>query len=186
MSSLAFRGDRQNYITSTIGAAIADGCDIVQYKYRGIWVRCELSRGIARLYDPHGELVTFSPDIPEGVVGTLIGDLFGPPDHEISQVIIWDCWATGMEPEENDPHIRMCPLLDYTYRDRLAFAKSIVGQVGLPFTAIKTFPISEAQTLWDRESFLPTCGLVYRRSKDRVAVDLRVARKYKEVLGGVP
>ena len=172
---------RQLYETSTLADALAHGCDIVQSKYRGLWVRVEIQRGEGVVYD-HRYQTLMSIDIPDASIAcTLVGDLFGPPAHQVSRIVVWDCWRIGEESTER-PMVDWQNIENFSYRDRWAFAKLNVGRMGIPFVLIKNYPIASAKDLWIKpdEPPLETCGLVFRKSTDPVEVILRVARRYKE------
>jgi hypothetical protein len=175
---------RQTYVDSTLSSALTAGCDIVQPKFRGLWTRIELNKGSATCYSPsvHTEtahsLTHFDLPSPD-VHGTLIGDLIGPPHHEISRIFVWDCWSVGnMTEDELRP--TFTDIRTYPYRDRFALAKQTVSRIGLPLVLVKNYPIARATELWSIDE--PTwCGLVFRCSRDPVGVEVRVARKYREL-----
>lgn len=175
----------QTYVTSTLAEALADECDAVQLKYRGLWCRVSVADGQAFVYDPHGELMISFDTPTKGLFCTLIGDYFGPPKHELSRIVIWDCWSIGQWSEEV-PRPEHTLIETYTYRDRYAFVKHYLSQIGLPLVAAPVFPIAKAAELWDGQDAGETCGLVYRRTRDKVNVTLRIARKYVEVPGALP
>ncbi len=171
------RTSRQEIVDSTLSSALACGCDIVQPKLRGLWSRIEIKRGIANTYHPDGSVLT-TFDIPnQDIVCTLVGDLFGPPRHEVSQIVVWDCWAVGSN-EDTRPAYEDVTM--YHYRDRFAFARQQVSLVGLPLVLVKNYPIARAHELWEIDEPMWN-GLVFRCSRDPVGVPVRVARKYKEV-----
>lgn len=173
----------QQVTTSTLAEALAAGCDIVQPKLRGLWCRVEVTQGRATVYSPSNEELTYFDVANPDVFCTLIGDYFGPPRHELSKIIAWDCWALG-EVSGESPRPVWVDITMYSYRDRFAFLKQRQFLIGLPVQVIKNYPISAVHDLWTNpnEDF---CGVVFRCSRDPVTVPVRVQRKYKEVPAGV-
>lgn len=173
----------QLYRTCTLAEALTDGCDIVQQKYQGLWVRVEVAHGRADVYDRDGNSPTWFDVKNPDLACTLIGDLFGPPRHEISRIIIWDCWRVG-QPESGEDarpgRLEWTSLEKFTYRDRYAFIRQQLDQIGLPLVPVKNYPIATAGNLWNIQG-PDTCGLVFRRSKDPVEVVLKIARWYREM-----
>lgn len=175
---------RQEYIPSTFAEAMADGCDLVQPKYAGLWCRVEVLHGLAKVFDPQGEILTYVDIKSRDVACTLIGDLFGPPRHDVSTIVVWDCWEVGqVDTEYWRPEYTN--LRSFAYRDRFAFVKQQIQQIGLPFVPVRCYRMSDAEKLWTAAAE-DVCGLVYRRMKDSVMMPLRVARRYKELPGQLP
>lgn len=175
----------QTYTPSTLAQAIADGCDAVQLKYRGLWCRIVVGGGIISVYAPDDSPLTTLDAPKDDVFCVLVGDYFGPPRHELSRIVVWDCWRIG---ERNEESVRpeYTSIEDYTYRNRWAFVKHFVSQIGLPLVAAPVYPIEKAGELWDGQDLKECGGLVYRRTKDGVNTTLRVARKYAEAPGALP
>lgn len=154
---------------SSVTEATEKGCDIVQHKYAGLWVRVSVTGGTASVLNAHNDVVTHFPVPDPEITCTLVGDLFGPPRHEISKVIVWDCWETRGE-----------DISLFRYRDRFAIARANVQQIGLPLILIQNFPIAAAQPMWADQS-RDYCGLVFRGVNDPATAPVYVIRKYREV-----
>jgi hypothetical protein len=170
--------DRLDILPSTLAEAVAAGCDIVQPKLRGLWCRVVVSRGSARVYSTKDEELTYF-DVPkDNVHAVFVGDYFGPPRHELSKIVVWDCWSIGDDDPEGARPV-WTDLKTYSYRDRFAFMKVSHSQIGLPLHVIKNYPITNAHILWSDPN-PDWCGLVFRSSKDPVRVPVRVCRRYDE------
>ncbi len=162
---------RQEYHDSTLTEALASGCDIVQPKLRGLWVRIEVARGLVNLFH-HDDTLHSTHDTPnDDILCTLVGDFLNP-----SQIVVWDCWMIGSNADVRPSREDVTML---HYRDRFAFAKQQVTLLGALFTLVKNYPISRAHELWSHDE-LSWCGLILRCSRDPVGLPLRVVRKYKE------
>ena len=177
----------QDVVNSTYADALASGCDMVQYKYKGRWGRLVLSRGQARVYGPTGDILTEFGTTNDNLVCVLIGDLFAPPLFPQLHFTVWDCWATGSE-EGDTLRPDFISIDRYPYRDRLGIAKQVVAQLGSNFNIVKSYQIVNAPKLWNA---LPASGdmcsgLIYRKSSDPVSMPVRVARWYKEMPGELP
>lgn len=161
-------------INSTLADAVAAGCDCVQPKLNGRFCRIVADgTTVSALYRDEGE-VLYTGDA-NGADCTLLADYFGPPWGQTNyEIVVWDCVGVGDD-----------PLLEYEYRHRYAFAAHFVKLLGSPFVTVPNFPITHAALLWN--SLGPnTCGLVYRKSTVANDDPVRVARKYKEMPGGLP
>lgn len=176
----------QTYTTSTLADAVQAGCNCVQRKYDGQWVRIEASKGTLRLYDPrglrldHGFVETFGDRIPDAVCGTFIGNLL--LDH--SRIVLWDCWAVC-----NGDELRVSyqPVEDLAYKERYALLVNqarvlVTGRV--PFSVIANHPITMSSVIWTDEA-PHTCGLVFRKTTDPVNAGLRIVRRYTEIPGAL-
>lgn len=147
----------QTYTSSTLHDAQSFGCDIVQYKYRGLYKR----------FDAMGK----GSDI-------LLGDVFPPKDWDefpvAGKMIVWDCLvADGQD------------MRRFSYRDRWAMANVKVRELGTPFVIVPNRPILHALEMW-RTMPEWAVGLVYRDSKARFETALRIARFYRELPAALP
>ena len=173
----------QTYRQSSLHDALADGCDIVQPKIAGQWVRVVVSRGLGRVYSQEGDQL-FTFDTHQKACCMLIGDLIGPPRyHTTPYIVVWDCWSICQEDPES-VRLEDTNLEGFTYRNRFSFLKLQARLIGPPLQVIQNFPIGQAEKLW---SEIPPrcCGLVYRRSTDVVKSELRVMRWYENMPQGL-
>lgn len=171
-------------IESTYAQAVAAGCDIVQYKYKGLQCRCVISRGYARIYDPWGSDFTSFTIENNNACCTLLGDYFGPPRHQLSWITVYDCLEVGQQDPE---HVALDwrDIRTFSYRDRFAFVRQQLDMVGLPFKPVKNYPINMSNDLWNSPAE-HTNGLIWRRSKDSALHPVYIARRYDEMPGGLP
>ncbi len=176
----------QLYHPSTLADALAAGCDTVQHKYDGQWVRVEISRGFMRVYDSRGTDIDtpMSNEVaPECGCGSFIGNLL--LDH--SFVYLWDCWSLC---DNTDVRVMHHDIEGFPYRNRYAMlvdqlkkmtATPLIGPMNR-IRLVKNHPIRAAKELWESGE-THTCGLVFRDSQAKVGVTLKVARRYREVPG---
>lgn len=169
----------QTYITTPLEEAIRSGCNLVQPKYSGRWCRIVISRGLARVYDVNKEFLC-AWDTPFEACCMLVGDFFSE-----DRIIAWDCWSICEQPKDA-LRLEDTSLETFGYRDRYAFLMQQVGRVQAPLKLPQNYPIAQAQDVWDKLDPEETCGLIYRRASDPVKSPIRVARKYKEMPGGLP
>jgi len=175
---------------STLAAALAAGCDTVQYKYTGQWVRVEISRGFIRIYNDHREPVDCPANFlsaPLDVCGCFIGNYL--LDH--SRIVLWDCWAVCGESSSGGGlsgtggRTVYTSVEQYGYRDRYALLagevkKLVSTPLEVPFTLVRNQPIANARVMWSDD--LPNiCGLVFRDSRATVHTPMRVARRYPQI-----
>jgi hypothetical protein len=177
----------QTTILSTLHDARAAGCDCVQYKYTGQWVRVEISRGFIRIYDDHKQPVDCPSNFltaPGNVCGCFIGNYL----LDRSRIVLWDCWAVCSESDAglgSGTRTVYTSVEDFGYRDRYALLagevkKLVSTPLEVPFTLVKNHPIKDAPVLWSDD--LPNiCGLIFRDSRATVHTPMRVARRYREV-----
>lgn len=171
--------DRQKYIDSNAYDAKTAGCDTVQLKYDGWWVRVECSDGLAKLFSRTQRHVHTLPIDPL-VHGTFIGEyMFGTQwaqkQDRLGKVFLFDCWsATGQDTSQ------------FQYKERYALARANLPLLGETFRLVQNYPITSFDQVWNQ--FVSTGeyeGVVFRRrhgtvddvlhrQKRKVTKDLRV------------
>lgn len=168
--------------TSTYAHAVSRGYDLVQAKAKGHPCRVQISRGFVRLYGwDDAALGDFTIE-RDDVAGTFLGVMVNP-----NLTIIHDCVEIAQPRGEDDPHLTYTDLSTYGYRDRFAFVKQQLTRADLPILKpVQNYRIDVAQSLWDHLDLDVACGLVYRKSTAPLREPILVARKYPEVVGGLP
>lgn len=148
---------------ATLEEAHAAGCDTVQLKYKGMWTRNEVSRGLLRVYSDHDDTKEYR-DVKDGVDTTLLGNLYE------GRTWVYDCWLV----DGND-------VKGLGYRDRYALAHVNLRELGLAgFSLVRNFPIMAAKDVWNTAMTDETCGIVFRRSNDTWNGPVLCQRYYKE------
>ena len=150
------------------------GAEIVQLKYDGWWARAVIKSRSAKIYSRQGELKdTMQVGLPDCV---LIGEylkgtqrVVSGTEGEHSSLIVFDILEVRGEEVHSVP---------YGFRvDRIHRMLSDPNMWVLP---CKTYPICEADRLWDSEVENGNCeGLVYKKRSDPY-VGSTVWRRKKE------
>ncbi len=156
------RLDRQKYQDSNHYDARQAGCDVIQLKYDGWWVRIECLDGEARLYSRTNRLVGNLPIDPL-IYGTFIGEyMFGTQwaqkEDRKGKVFLFDCWeAAGQDTSA------------FPYTERYSLIRANLPLFGEPFRLVQNYPITAFDSVW--QSLVATGeyeGVVFRRRHGKV------------------
>jgi hypothetical protein len=166
-------GRSQRYTTyRTIALARAAGFDLVQRKRDGRFVEILVSNGEALIYARNGQPIMAIP--ASGFCGEacLIGELVSvsakQPTERDWQLVIFDCRFIAESPDGSFLNFLD---LDTPYRERLKLASQVVSCLS-GATMVHSYPVSDAEDLWDDYVFIrENEGIVFRRSDAPYAGD---------------